>query len=225
MNASARLALAEGWPILLSAAVVGMTFGVTARQSGLDLVEISGMSLLIYAGASQFAAVELVRSGAAVPAVILAAFFINLRHLLMATALRPRFAARSLTERLGLAYLLTDEAFTMGVGWYRRGRGTVTSYTVFGTALWLAWNLATVAGALLGNRISEPRRLGVDFAITASFLSIVALAVRGKTDVLVALVAAGASAALALSGASIVAVVGAGALAPLATFVLPRERP
>ena len=225
MNASARLALVEGWPILLTAALVGTTFGVTARQSGLELVEISGMSLIIFAGASQFAAVELLRSGAAVPAVILAAFLINLRHLLMATALRPRFAARSLPERLGLAYVLTDEAFAMGVGWYRRGRGTVTSYAVFGTGLWLAWNLATVAGALLSDRIAEPRRLGVDFAITASFLSIVALAVRGRTDVAIALIAAGASATLALSGASIVAVIGAGALAPLATFVLPRARP
>lgn len=96
---------------------------------------------------------------------------------------------------------------------------------MFGTALWLAWNLATVAGALVSDRIAEPRRLGVDFAITASFLSIVALAVRGRTDVAIALIAAGASAALALSGASVVAVIGAGALAPLATFVLPRARP
>lgn len=225
MNAAARLALVEGWPILLTTAVVGTTFGVTARQSGLELTEISGMSLVIFAGASQFVAVELLRNGAAVPAVILAAFLINLRHLLMATALRPRFAARSFAERLGLAYILTDEAFAMSVGWYRRGRGTVTSYAVFGTALWLAWNLATVAGALVSDRIAEPRRLGVDFAITASFLSIVALAVRGRTDVAIALIAAGASAALALSGASVVAVIGAGALAPLATFVLPRARP
>lgn len=224
MNAPARLALAEGWPILLSVVVVGLTFGVVARQSGLELVEISGMSIVVFAGASQFAAVELLRNGAAVPAVILAAFLINLRHLLMATALRPRFAGRSLLERLGLAYVLTDEAFAMGVGWYRRGRAGVTYYAVFGAALWLCWNLASVAGALASDHITEPRRFGVDFAITASFLSIVALSVRGRADVAVAFIAAGASAALALTGASLVAVIGAGAIAPLATFVLPRDR-
>lgn len=222
MRRSAGLALADGWPILLSVLVVGLTYGVVARQAGFALLEISATSWIIFAGASQFVAIELLRGGAGAGTVIIAAFLINLRHLLMATALRRHFADRPLLQRLGIGYILTDEAFAMAVGWYRRGGRGVAYYVFFGAALWLVWNVATVVGALASDRIAEPRRLGVDFAITASFLSIVALSVRGRVDALVALIAAGAAAALALAGASLVAVIGAGALAPLAIFALPR---
>lgn len=219
MDRPARRALTEGWPVLLSVIVVGLTFGVVARQSGLGLVEVSAMSIVIFAGASQFAAVELLRSGAGVAAVVAAVFLVNLRHALMGAALRSHFAGRSLLQRLGLAYLLTDEAFALGVGWRRRGGTGVRYYVVFGAGLWLAWNLATLTGALASDRIVEPRRFGVDFAITASFLAIVVLSLRRRGDEIVALVAIAASAALALAGASLVAVIAAGALAPAVVLV------
>jgi predicted branched-subunit amino acid permease len=68
---------------------------------------------------------------------------------------------------------------------------------------------------ILGPSIGEPRRFGVDFAITATFIAIVVLGVRRRSDAIVALAAAGLASALAFLGASVVAVVTAGALAPL----------
>ena len=210
-----RSALAEGWPVLTTVLVVGIPFGIVARQSGLSPAEIVAMSVFVFAGASQFAMVQLFRDGVAWPVIVATVLLINLRHLLMAAALRPYFAHVSVGRRLAAAFVLTDEAFAMAIGWFRRGRTELAYYATFAVALYVLWNAATVIGMLLGPSIGEPRRFGVDFAITATFIAIVVLGVRRRSDAIVALAAAGLASALAFLGASVVAVVTAGALAPL----------
>ena len=219
-----RAALAEGWPVLISVFVVGVPFGIVARQAGLSPVEIVGMSLFVFAGASQFVMVQLLTDGAAVPLIVATVFLVNLRHALMSASVRPYLGKLSLPHRLGAAYFLTDEAFAMATGWTRRGRREVSYYLTFAVSLFLLWNLATIIGLTLGPVITEPRRYGIDLAITATFLAIVVLGVRHRTDIVVAVTAALVSAAFALAGASVVAVVAAGLLAPLAVLVLGDER-
>jgi 4-azaleucine resistance transporter AzlC len=219
-----RSALAEGWPVLTTVLVVGIPFGIVARQSGLSPVEIMAMSVFVFAGASQFAMVQLFKDGVAWPVIVATVFLINLRHLLMAAALRPYFARVSVGRRLAAAFVLTDEAFAMAIGWFRRGRTELAYYATFAVALYLLWNAATVIGMLLGPSIGEPRRFGVDFSITATFIAIVVLGVRRRSDAMVALAAALFAAALAYAGASVVAVVTAGALAPLVVLV-SRDEP
>ena len=219
----ARAAIAEGWPVLLTSVVVGVTFGVVARQSGLSVVEASGSSLIVFAGAAQFAAVGLLRDGAGAIEVALSVLLINLRHLLMGASLRPHFSETSFVQRLWFGYILTDESFAMGIGHFRRGYRDVAYYATFGTLLWLCWNTGTLAGALFGAGLDHPERYGIDFAITATFLAIVAIGVRHRADVVVAVAAGVAAAALRLAGATTLAVVIAGALAPIAVFALRRR--
>jgi branched chain amino acid efflux pump len=221
----ARAALAEGWPVLLTSVVVGATFGVVARQSGLSVIEASASSLLVFAGASQFAMLELLKGGAGAVEIALAILLINARHLLMAASLRAHFAHLPRSQRLGLSYVLTDEAFAMGIGWFRRGHREVSYFAVFGVGLWLCWNVSTIAGAVLGAGIEHPERFGVDFAITAVFVAIVAVSARHRTDLAVALAAAAVAAALKLAGASTLSVVVAGAVAPLAAVALRVDAP
>ena len=202
--------------------LVGTTFGVVARQSGLEPLEIVGMSLLVFAGASQFAMVQLFSQATPAPIVIVSVLFINLRHLLMATSLRPHLQRLPLLWRLLAAYFLTDESFAMATGHFRRGGRSLAYYFTFAMALFVLWNVATVVGIVVGAAIGDPRRFGVDFAIAATFLGIVVLAIRRWTDVLIALVAALVAGALALAGASTVAVITAGAIAPLAAVLVRR---
>jgi 4-azaleucine resistance transporter AzlC len=218
-----RAAVVEGWPVLLTSVVIGITYGVVARQSGLSVAEASGSSVLIFAGAAQFAAIGLLREGAGVLEVAASVLLINLRHLLMGASLRPHFARASLVERLGLAYILTDEAFAMGIGHFRRGHRDVAYYATFGTLLWLCWNTGTLTGALFGAGVEHPERYGIDFAITATFLAIVALGVRHRSDVIVAVVAAVVAGALRLLGATTLAVVVAGAIAPIVVLFMRAE--
>jgi 4-azaleucine resistance transporter AzlC len=210
-----RAAIVEGWPIFVTAAVVGIAFGVTARQAGLGVVETSATSVVVFAGASQFVMVDLLRTGAPAPLIVLAVLLLNARHLLMAAAIRPFVATTSLLQRLGLAYLLTDETFAMAIGHFRRGHRDVSYYTVFGAVLWCSWNAGTLLGATFGAGVQDPQRYGIDFAITAVFVAIVAIGVRHRADAVVAVVAVLVAAGLRVSGASAVAVVLAGALAPL----------
>jgi len=219
-----RAALVEGWPIFVTAVVVGIAFGLTARQAGLSIVETSATSVIVFAGAAQFVMVDLLRTGTPVPLIVLTVLLLNARHLLMAAAIRPFVRAASLPRRFGLAYVLTDEAFAMGIGWFRRGHRDLAYYAVFSTVLWCSWNVGTLLGAIFGAGIDDPQRFGIDFAITAVFVAIVAIGVRHRADVAVALAAALVAAALRLAGASAVAVVVAGALAPLVAFAIREEQ-
>jgi 4-azaleucine resistance transporter AzlC len=192
-----------------------MTFGVVARQSGLQPLDIVAMSLLVFAGASQFAMVRLFSESAPTLIVVASVLFINLRHALMAASLRSQLQGLPLVGRLIAAFVLTDEAFAMATGHFRRGGRSLAYYFVFAISLYVLWNIATVAGILLGDAIGDPRRYGIDFAITATFLGIVVLAIRHRSDVAIAFVAALIAGSLALAGASTVAVITAGAVAPL----------
>ena len=195
--------------------IVGTTFGVVARQAGLEPIEIAAMSLLIFAGASQFAFVQLWTGGAPAALIVTTVLFLNSRHLLMATSLRPHLQRVSLPRRLAAAFVLTDEAFAMATGYVRRGGVSLRYYVTFAVSLYVMWNLSTIVGLIVGNAIGEPRRFGIDFAITATFIAIVVLGVRRRSDAVVAVAAALIAAVLAWLGASVVAVVTAGALAPL----------
>src|SRR4029079_13635580 len=127
-------------------------------------------------------------------------------------------------RRLRLAFIVADEAFAMGVGWFPGGHRDLSYYMTFGIGLWLCWNVSSLAGALFGAGIDRPERYGVDFAITACFVAIVAMSARHRGDVAVALTAAFVAAALRLAGASTAAVVIAGAVAPVVLFATRRAR-
>jgi predicted branched-subunit amino acid permease len=180
------------------------------------------MSIIVFAGASEFAMVQLFAASAAFPLVVATVFFLNLRHVLMATSLRPSFAHLSRGRRLAAAFFLTDESFAMATGYFRRGGTGLAYYVTFAVSLYVLWNLSTVAGIAIGGAIGEPRRFGIDFAITATFIGIVVLAVRRASDVVVALAAFAIAGGFALAGASTVAVIAAGAAAPLLALGRPR---
>ena len=100
-------------PIVLGYLPVGMAFGVLARRAGLSPSEAVLMSLVVYAGASQFLAVEMLSQGLLGLPVVLATFFINLRHLLMSSTLAPRLQGVRLPLLGLLAGQLTDESFAV----------------------------------------------------------------------------------------------------------------
>jgi 4-azaleucine resistance transporter AzlC len=208
--------------VLGTTLVVGTTFGVVARQSGLEPIQIAAMSLLVFAGASQFAMVQLFSESAPTTIVIASVLFINLRHLLMATSLRAQLQRSPVIGRLIAGFYLTDESFAMATGYFRRGGRSLAYYFTFAISLYVLWNVATLAGTAIGSAIGDPRRLGVDFAITATFTGIVVLAIRRPSDAVIALVAMLVAGALALAGASTIAVITAGALAPLIAVMARR---
>jgi predicted branched-subunit amino acid permease len=79
--------LSAGWPICLGYLPIGLTFGVLAQKAGLSPIQIGLMSILVFAGSSQFITVSMISAGASAAAIITTTFVVNLRHVLMSSAL------------------------------------------------------------------------------------------------------------------------------------------
>lgn len=186
-------------PVLLGIIPFGVAVGVVNVEAGYGIAEVIGHSTMLFAGASQLAAVDLLADGTAAPVVVLTVLVINLRMLMYGAALAPHLAAQPLWRRAAGAYVMTDQAFALSIDRYREPMAPDSRFGFYlGTALtlWLPWQLSTVAGAIVGGSIPDSVPLG--FAVPITFLALLVPAITDR-----ATVAAAATAA-------VVATVGAG---------------
>jgi predicted branched-subunit amino acid permease len=171
-------------PLLLGVAPFGLVAGVAAIDAGLSLGQTLGMSVVVFAGASQLAALELLNQGAPLSVVVVTAVVINLRMLMYSASIAPYFQRFAARVRVGLAYFLTDQAYALSVSRYRSGDGLdrIAYYLGAGATLWLVWQITTVAGALAQAGI--PESLGLEFAVPLVFLALLVPAMEdGPTTV------------------------------------------
>lgn len=164
-------------PLSLFVIAFGLAFGVAAIQRGLTGVETLLMSGLVFAGAAQFASLELWGPTIPLVALIATTFAINARHLLMGAALYPWVRHLPAGQRYASLGLMSDSNWAMAAADYRRGETNVGMLVGGGIALWLAWMLGTLLGVVFGSGISEPERFGLD-VIMGCFL--LAMLVGGK---------------------------------------------
>lgn len=166
-------------PLSLFVIAFGLAFGVAALQRGLSGLETLLMSGLVFAGAAQFAALELWGPQIPLIALIATTFAINARHLLMGAALYPWLRHLPPGQRYAGLVVLSDSNWAMAAADYQRGETNVGMLVGGGIALWLAWMLGTLMGVVFGSGISEPERFGLD-VIMGCFL--LAMLVDGKRD-------------------------------------------
>ena len=185
-------------PMMLGVAPFAMITGVSAASVGLSPLEAIGMSVLVFAGASQLAAIALIGQGAGVAVILLTTFMVNLRTAMYSASLAPWLRPLSVPARTGLAYLMTDQAYAFSILRFRREPGTPRRDYYLGVAvpLWLLWQVATAAGAVAGAQV--PPGWQLEFAIPLTFLALLAPAVRDRPGLLAAVVGGGL--ALALRG-------------------------
>ena len=176
--------------------VYGTVFGGLAVQAGLTVAQVLGMSLLVFAGASQFVAVPMLAGGAPAVAIVVTTYVVNMRHYLMAATLAPSFRGFRRVWLALIAHLINDESFAVAVA---RSRPP-DPWIYLGSALAIcgAFVVGVAVGVALGGLVSEPERYGLDFAFPAVFLALVAVQLRHRADWLVAIGAAVVAVALAL---------------------------
>lgn len=164
-------------PISLFVVVFGLAFGLAATQSGLDGTSIVIMSTLVFAGASQFAALDL--WGAQVPLIPLAitVFAVNARHLLMGATLYPWLRHLPPARRYGMMLVVTDASWAMSMQAFGRGESGMGLLFGGGIALWLAWILGSWLGLHFGSAIHDPMSLGLDMVMGCFML---AMAIGGQ---------------------------------------------
>lgn len=175
-------------PILLGYVPVALAFGALARQIDLSLWQIGLMSLFVYAGSSQFIAVSLLGAGASTATIIASTFLINLRHLLMSSALSP-FLQRCSPRFLALMGAgLTDETFAVNYARLRRGNVPPVDLVAVNIVSQASWVIGSILGGVLGAFI-PPGSFGIDFALPAMFICLIFMQLRHRLDVLIALFA------------------------------------
>ena len=179
--------------MVISVAAYGLVWGVLARGAGLSLLEVLLMSGLVFAGSAQFVALDLwstTPSALPIGPLILAALIVNLRYLLLTATLRPLFRPDQQLQGALIMGIVSDETWAMTVGEMARGRGTVAFLLGGGVFAYVCWLATTMLGHSLGSAIDDPRKYGLDFAFTATFLALLLGMWKGKGDLVPWLVAA-----------------------------------
>lgn len=223
LRASRRRLVVDGLGIIGSTAGVGLVYGVSAGAAHFSLLEAVAMSVLVFAGASQFAAVGFVATGVGWPGTVLLTAFLNARHLLYAAALGPYFADRPRRVRAALAHVLTDEAFALSIAHFRRiGRADLPGYAfaaLFTT--FIPWNVTTILGVLVGGAIPDPTRLGLDAIFPAAMAGLAVGLVTGRRELAAAIAGAGIGVGVALAWDPAGGTVVGGVLGPLVALLVP----
>ncbi|MGD8960366.1 MAG: AzlC family ABC transporter permease [Desulfobacteraceae bacterium] len=189
--------LRAAWPISLGYIPIGLAFGVLAQKAGLSPAAVALMSVLVFAGSSQFIAVSMLAHGAAPAAIIMTTFVVNLRHLLMSSSLSVFLASASRKKLLLFAYGVTDESFAVNHARFSRGDWGLGRALVLNYFANLTWVISTVAGAICGQFIPAGF-LGMDYALIAMFICLLVFQLKGRLYVLTAVFAGGLAVVLAL---------------------------
>lgn len=175
-------------PLLPAVAPFGLIAGIAAVESGLSPYVAVAMSTLIFAGASQLAAIQLLSAGAAPVVILLTIAVINLRFAMYSASLAPHFSHLGGVRKLLAGYFLVDQAYAMSIIRYASmpREAKLPFYLGIGVTVWLVWELATVLGAFLGTQV--PRSWSLHFAVPLTFLSMLIVSIRDRAMVVAACV-------------------------------------
>lgn len=163
-------------PLVIGAIPFGIIFGTLAAGSGLSFAATMAMSLLVFAGSSQFIALGLLSAGTALPLIILTTFVVNLRHLLYAVSLVPHIRHLPQVWKLPLGFWLTDEAFAIAIARYDQpDPSPYKHWYQIGASLfmYINWQFCTWIGLTVGQLIPNAANWGLDFAMSATFIGMV----------------------------------------------------
>ncbi len=215
--------LTASWPICLGYIPIGVAFGVLAGKAGLTPLEIGLMSLIVFAGSAQFIAVSMLASGSGAAAIIATTFIVNLRHLLMSSALAV-FLKLETRRKLSLfAYGVTDESFAINYSRFKQGGWSLNQALVLNHSANMVWFLSTVAGGFGGAWIPDGA-FGIDYALIAMFICLLVFQLKGCIYIITALMAGGLAVlfALILPG-NLHVIIGSVLAATLCVFIKPEK--
>jgi predicted branched-subunit amino acid permease len=159
----------------LAVGAFGVAFGVAAVDAGMPAWMAVLSSVVVFAGASQFAFVAVTASADPFTGAI-SGILLNLRIIAFSLALAPRLGPTSLPGRLLDGYLITDESAAIAFDGERPG--TRRRLRMAGASVGVFWVLATTLGAYGGDLLGDVRAYGLDVAFPAAFVALLAPALR-----------------------------------------------
>jgi 4-azaleucine resistance transporter AzlC len=188
-----RAGLRAGAPVALASGLLALSFGVLAREAGMPALAAIAFSVIVFAGSAQFAAIAILGQGGGIGAAVGAAALMNSRFLPMGVAIAPSLSGGP-WKRAAQGQTVVDASWAMAAD----GQGGFDRHYLFGISAvqYVAWVGGTVAGALWGSVLGDPKALGLDAAYPAFFLALLLPELRDRRALGVAVT--GALTALAL---------------------------
>jgi predicted branched-subunit amino acid permease len=174
-------------PLTFGVIPFGLVMGAVSANAQLSLFDAMAMNFLVYAGASQLAAIDLMTQHAASTVVVLTGLVINLRFLLYSAALSPVLQRSPFLTQLFCAYSMTDQTYAImsaNESRFPSKAEAVRFYLGTSVCFLVVWNSSVAAGHVFGN--FAPASWSLDFAVPLSFLALVIPTLRSRLHLLVA---------------------------------------
>ena len=175
-------------PHMLSVIPFGIICGAIGIELGFDPYLVFAMSIIIFGGASQIVFLQLLSGGASALVAVTSVGVINTRHLLYGAVLSEYLEKLSTIKKLLISYLIVDQGFAESNKFFKNNKSErYLHYHLIGTGstLWICWQIATLAGIVLGSFV--PEELGLKFAIPLTFIAIVVQELKKLDHVIVML--------------------------------------
>ncbi|MBO6512200.1 MAG: AzlC family ABC transporter permease [Roseibium sp.] len=170
-------------PVIPGVIALGAVFGTVAAQQGLTFLETILMNSLVFAGASQFVAMEVysdpLTMGALI-AMIGVTGAVNMRMLLIGASLRPWLGQEPGYKTYPALFFLTDLNWLMAMAQYDKGHRDWGIYLGSGMLFWCLWSLSAIPGYFLGTLIADPKAFGLDVILPAFFAAMLVPLWKGK---------------------------------------------
>lgn len=174
-------------PVVLGIVPFGLVAGAAAVEAGLTGAQAVGLSVVVFAGASQLAAIDLLADGAPLVVVVGTVVVVNLRMVMYSASIAPQFRDIAARWKALMSYLLTDQAYAMSLTRFRENGVSRRGYYLGVAApLWVVWQICTIVGVVVGARV--PAWLPLDFALPLVFLALLVPAMEDAGTVVAALV-------------------------------------
>jgi 4-azaleucine resistance transporter AzlC len=171
-----RQGVQAGVSIAIGYMPIALTFGLLAKTTGLSLVETVLMSVIVYAGASQYISLNLLSLGTGVFEIVLTTFILNIRHFLMSASLNEKVEQDALWKKALYAFGITDETFSVAA----MKEGTVTTSYMFGlTAIsYGSWVISSGIGHFVGASLPQSLKESMSVALYAMFIGLLVPALK-----------------------------------------------
>lgn len=191
-----RLVWREALGVALATSAYGVSFGALAVAAGLDVWQTCVLSLLMFTGGSQFALVGVIGAGglAAAGTGVASAALLGIRNIAYGMRMSPVIGG-GFWRRLAASHFTIDESTAVSLA-QETPRARTVGFWVTGIAIYIGWNITTLAGALLGDVLGDPRAYGLDAAAAGAFLALLWPRLRRRQPIAVGITAAVVATAL-----------------------------
>jgi 4-azaleucine resistance transporter AzlC len=183
--------LKAGIPIAVGYLPIAIAFGLMTKATGIPNYIGILMSLVLYAGASQFVGINLLALGAASWEIVLTTFILNLRHFLMSASLSQSLKPESSKALLPIvSFGITDETFTVA-SLNSKDKLEVGYLLGLNIIAYSAWNIGTWCGLFLASGLPQSLKDSMGIALYAMFIGLlVPSAAKSKPVLIISLTAA-----------------------------------